>query len=117
MQETTQDQSAHRERTPQGQQAQEHAKELRDENTQLKESLHARAVIDQATGIVVALGRLTPEQGEQIVHELAQHTGIKVRNVAQLLIDWARTGQLTTELRTELDRQLASYSSSQDDHA
>ncbi|MFF0142824.1 hypothetical protein ACFYRN_41150 [Streptomyces sp. NPDC005227] len=36
--------------------------ELQGENTQLQEAVHAHAVVDQAIGVILAAGRLTPDQ-------------------------------------------------------
>ncbi|MER7983631.1 ANTAR domain-containing protein [Streptomyces sp. NPDC095817] len=60
-------------------------------------------------GVLLAAGRLTPDQGWNVLREISQHTNIKLRHVAELIIDWARTGNLCTDIRTELDRQLAPY--------
>lgn len=85
---------------------------LRSDNTHLHETMRSGAVVDHAIAVVVALGQLAPEQAEHILQELARHTGIKLRHVAQLLIEWTRTGRLCADLRTELDRQLAGHTKS-----
>ncbi|MGW6485684.1 ANTAR domain-containing protein [Streptomyces sp. NPDC055056] len=85
----------------------EHLDSLRDENAQLQEAVHAHAVIDQAIGVVLAAGRLTPDQGWQVLREVSQRTNVKVRHVSELVIDGARTGQLPADIRAELDNQLA----------
>lgn len=36
---------------------------LQEEVEQLKEAVSSHAVVDQAIGVVVALGRITPEEG------------------------------------------------------
>ncbi|MGW3819713.1 ANTAR domain-containing protein [Streptomyces sp. NPDC005046] len=77
---------------------------LRSDNTH--ETLRSSAVVDHAVGVVVALGQLAPAQAEQVLQELSRATGIKLRSVAQLIIEWTRTGRLCADLRTELDRQL-----------
>ncbi|MFF0190815.1 ANTAR domain-containing protein [Streptomyces sp. NPDC005244] len=82
---------------------------LIDENAQLREAVHSHAVIDQAIGVLLAVGELTPDQGWNVLREVSQHTNIKLRHVSELLIDWARTGNLCTDIRTELERQLAAY--------
>jgi AmiR/NasT family two-component response regulator len=82
------------------------AKELQDENAQLQRAVASHAVVDQAIGVVIAIGRLTPEQAWDVLRNVSQHTNIKLRHVAELLLEWARTGQLATDIRTELKRQL-----------
>ncbi|WP_405918342.1 ANTAR domain-containing protein [Streptomyces sp. NBC_00728] len=66
-------------------------------------------MVDQAIGVVLAIGHLTPEQGWDVLREISQRTNIKLRHVSELIIDWARTGKLCTDVRTELERQLAQY--------
>ncbi|MCX5001024.1 ANTAR domain-containing protein [Streptomyces sp. NBC_00638] len=83
-----------------------HVEELQGENAQLHEAMRSHAVVDQAIGVVLAVGQLTPEQGWDVLREVSQRTNIKLRHVAELVIDWARTGKLCTDVRTELERQL-----------
>ncbi|MFE2537277.1 ANTAR domain-containing protein [Streptomyces sp. NPDC059371] len=83
--------------------------ELENQNARLQEAVRSHAVVDQAIGVVLAVGRLTPDQGWDILREISQRTNIKLRHVAELIIDWAQTGQLCTDIRTELDKQLAQY--------
>ncbi|MET9563713.1 ANTAR domain-containing protein [Streptomyces tauricus] len=96
--------------TPAGDPAEEGAAErveqLRNENAQLHEAVRSHAVVDQAIGVVVALGRLTPEQGWDVLREISQRTNVKLRHVAQLLVDWARTGEMDPDLHKELQQQL-----------
>ncbi|MGW0572978.1 ANTAR domain-containing protein [Streptomyces tauricus] len=84
----------------------ERVEELRDENAQLHEAVRSHAVVDQAIGVVIVLGRLTPEQGWDVLREISQRTNSKLRHVAQHLVDWARTGQLDPDLHKELQQQL-----------
>ncbi|MEU0787792.1 ANTAR domain-containing protein [Streptomyces sp. NPDC006173] len=85
------------------------AARLSQENAQLQQAVHSHAVIDQAIGVLLAVGKLTPDQGWDILRAVSQHTNIKLRHVAQLLIEGARTGTLDQGIRRELDRQLAPY--------
>ncbi|MEW1567942.1 ANTAR domain-containing protein [Streptomyces sp. NPDC093509] len=55
------------------------------------------------------MGELTPDQGWDVLREISQHTNIKLRHVSELLIEWARTGNLCTDIRTGLDRQLKQH--------
>ncbi|MGW3661870.1 ANTAR domain-containing protein [Streptomyces sp. NPDC005141] len=81
--------------------------ELRGENAQLHEAMRSHAVVDQAIGVVLAIGQLTPEQGWDALREISQRTNIKLRHVSELIIGWARTGRLCPDVRAELERQLA----------
>ncbi|MEU6070715.1 ANTAR domain-containing protein [Streptomyces sp. NPDC047082] len=76
--------------------------ELQEEVQQLKEAVASHAVVDQAIGMVVALGRVTPDQGWQVLKEVSQHTNIKLRNVADLILIWGRTGDMPPQIRAEL---------------
>ncbi|MER7683206.1 ANTAR domain-containing protein [Streptomyces sp. NPDC096934] len=79
---------------------------LQDENAQLQEAIRSHAVVDQAIGVILALGHPTPEQGSNVLHGISEATGIKLRHVSQLIVDWARTGRLCSDIRTELDHHL-----------
>ncbi|POX48708.1 ANTAR domain-containing protein [Streptomyces sp. Ru71] len=80
--------------------------ELQEEVEQLKEAVTSHAVVDQAIGMVVALGRVTPDQGWQILKEVSQHTNIKLRTVAELILAWARTGEMPQQIGAELEAAL-----------
>ncbi|MGW3819951.1 ANTAR domain-containing protein [Streptomyces sp. NPDC005046] len=71
--------------------------------------VHSHAVIDQAIGVLLAVGELIPDQGWNVLRAVSPYTNIKLRHVAELLIEWARTGDLGQDLRLELDRQLGLY--------
>ncbi|WP_062645890.1 ANTAR domain-containing protein [Streptomyces maremycinicus] len=76
---------------------------LQEEIDQLKEAIASHAVVDQAIGVVVALGRMTPDEGWVVLRELSQHTNIKLRNVAELILVWGRLGDMPEEIRAELE--------------
>lgn len=63
----------------------------------------SHAVVDQAIGMVVALGRVTPDDGWSVLKEVSQHTNIKLRNVAELILIWGRSGEMPPEIRGELE--------------
>ncbi|MFI1441820.1 ANTAR domain-containing protein [Streptomyces fructofermentans] len=94
---------------PAGQQIQERLGELREENEQLQEAVRSHAVVDQAIGVVVVLGRLAPEQGWQVLREVSQRTNIKLREVAESIVEWPRTEKLRDDIRIELERQLTRH--------
>ncbi|MER6348148.1 ANTAR domain-containing protein [Streptomyces sp. NPDC001595] len=79
---------------------------LQEEVAQLKEAVTSHAVVDQAIGMMVALGRVTPDQGWMILKEVSQHTNIKLRNVAELILIWGRHGEMPGEIRAELEDAL-----------
>lgn len=80
--------------------------ELQEEVHQLKEAVASHAVVDQAIGMVVALGRVTPDQGWAVLKDVSQHTNIKLRNVAELILIWGRTGDMPAQIRAELEDAL-----------
>jgi hypothetical protein len=79
---------------------------LQEEVAQLKEAVASHAVVDQAIGMIVVLGRLTPDQGWEVLKEVSQHTNIKVRAVADLILVWGRAGEMPPEIRAELEDAL-----------
>ncbi|MFJ3235629.1 ANTAR domain-containing protein [Streptomyces sp. NPDC086787] len=86
---------------------------LQQEVDQLKEAVASHAVVDQAIGMVVALGRVTPDEGWEVLKEVSQHTNIKLRNVAELILVWGRTGGMPAQIRAELEDALDRFGPSQ----
>ncbi|MFF1277479.1 ANTAR domain-containing protein [Streptomyces marokkonensis] len=80
--------------------------QLEEEVQQLKEAVVSHAVVDQAIGMIVALGRVSPDQGWAVLKEVSQRTNIKLRSVADMILLWGRTGLLPTEVRTVLEEVL-----------
>jgi hypothetical protein len=80
--------------------------ELQQEVEQMKEAVASHAVVDQSIGVIVALGRVTPDEGWLILKEVSQHTNIKLRNVAELILIWGRSGEMPEDIRAELETQL-----------
>jgi hypothetical protein len=87
--------------------------QLQEQVDQLKEAMVSHAVVDQAIGMIVALGRVTPEQGWEVLKEISQHTNIKLRNVAELILIWGREGRMPPEIRVELEEALDRYGPTQ----
>jgi small nuclear ribonucleoprotein (snRNP)-like protein len=87
--------------------------ELREEVQQLKEAVTSHAVVDQAIGMMVALGRVGPDEGWAVLREVSQHTNIKLRNVAELILLWGRSGEIPAEIRAELEAALDRHSPAQ----
>ncbi|WP_232838989.1 ANTAR domain-containing protein [Streptomyces triticisoli] len=88
-------------------------RELQKEVEQLKEAVTSHAVVDQAIGMVVALGRITPDQGWTVLKEVSQHTNVKLRNIAEMVLVWGRTGEMPEEVRAELENALDRYGPTQ----
>ncbi|MFB0618043.1 ANTAR domain-containing protein [Streptomyces sp. AGS-58] len=81
--------------------------DLEREKLQLQEAIASRALIDQAIGVVVALGGLHPGQGFDVLRDVSQHTNRKLRTVAGLVVDRASGGPLSDDVRQALDGALA----------
>ncbi|MFI8933439.1 ANTAR domain-containing protein [Streptomyces sp. NPDC053474] len=82
-------------------------RELQDRVEQLQQAVRSHAVIDQAIGVVLTVGRMTPEEAWDVLREVSMRTNTKLRTVAQHVLAWPRTGDLPAVLRVELERQLA----------
>jgi hypothetical protein len=87
--------------------------ELREEVDQLKEAVTSHATVDQAIGMMVALGRVTPDEGWAVLREVSQRTNIKLRNIAELILIWGRTGDLPSDVRAPLEEALDKYGPTQ----
>ncbi|WP_435228585.1 ANTAR domain-containing protein [Streptomyces sp. Tue6028] len=73
----------------------------------------SHAVVDQAIGMVVALGWVTPDQAWTVLQDVPQHTNIKLRHVAELILLWARNGVMPADIRVELEGALDRYGPTQ----
>ncbi|MET9451349.1 ANTAR domain-containing protein [Streptomyces cinerochromogenes] len=86
---------------------------LQAEVDQMKEAMASHAVIDQAIGMMVALGRIAPDEGWQVLRDVSQHTNIKLRHIAELILIWGRRGDIPAEIRAELEDALDRYGPTQ----
>ncbi|MGW0903373.1 ANTAR domain-containing protein [Streptomyces sp. NPDC002853] len=80
--------------------------DLHDEVEQLKQAVWSHATIDQAIGVVIALGQLTPDDAWTVIREVSMRTNTKLRDVSQQILTWGRTGVLADQIRGELELQL-----------
>ncbi|MGW8064126.1 ANTAR domain-containing protein [Streptomyces ziwulingensis] len=80
--------------------------QLQEQVRQLKEAVVSHAVVDQAIGMIVVLGRMAPDQGWIVLKEVSQHTNIKLRNVAEMILIWGRTGVMPSRIRTALEESV-----------
>jgi hypothetical protein len=79
------------------------------ENEQLRQAVTSHAVIDQAMGAVVVLGRVAPEEAWRVLRDVSQHTNTKLRTVAEHVLVFARGGTMPEPLRAELGRAMERY--------
>ncbi|MEV5440712.1 ANTAR domain-containing protein [Streptomyces sp. NPDC052682] len=87
--------------------------QLQEEVQQLKEAVVSHAVVDQAIGMIVALGRVSPDEGWAVLRQISQHTNVKLRNVAEMILIWGRTGAMAPEIRAELEDALDRFGPTQ----
>ncbi|WP_372349270.1 ANTAR domain-containing protein, partial [Streptomyces sp. KL116D] len=80
--------------------------ELEGEVSQLKHAVASHADIDQAIGVVLAVGRLTPAEAWDVLRETSMRTNTKLHRLGELVVEWGRGGELPADIRTEMDRQL-----------
>ncbi|WP_443062119.1 ANTAR domain-containing protein [Streptomyces sp. NBC_00386] len=64
------------------------------------------AVIDQATGVVMALGRLRADQARTVLTEVSQRTNVTLYRIAELLTAWAHTSELNLGIRIALEEAI-----------
>ncbi|CAL9359476.1 ANTAR domain-containing protein [Streptomyces sp. enrichment culture] len=79
---------------------------LQEQVRQLKEAVVSHAVVDQAIGVIIAVGGVTPDEGWIVLKEVSQHTNIKLRNVAETVLIWGRTGVMPPEILAALEDRL-----------
>lgn len=80
--------------------------ELEDEVDQLKRAVRSHATVDQAIGVVLAVGRMSPEEAWDVIRQVSMRTNTKLRDVSEEIVTWGCTGRLESGLRGELERQL-----------
>lgn len=80
---------------------------LENQVSQLQQAVTSHAVIDQAIGVIVAVGHMTPEEAWAALCETSMCTTIKLRHVADLVVA-CRQGEreLAADVRDELSRRL-----------
>ncbi|MGV9892591.1 ANTAR domain-containing protein [Streptomyces sp. NPDC003395] len=84
----------------------ERIKELEETVAQLRQAVVSHAVIDQAIGVVIAVGRVPAAQAWDVLRETSMGTNVKLRRVAEQVVAWGRTGVLAPEIHTELTARL-----------
>jgi hypothetical protein len=85
------------------------AERLRAENAQLQQAISSHATVDQAIGVLVALARISPDDGFCILREVSQHLNIKLSALATEIIHHARGANLPPRLLGELHAALAHH--------
>lgn len=80
--------------------------ELQRDNSRLQTAITSHAAIDQAVGVVIALGGLCPRQGFAVLKDVSQHTNLKLRTIAELVVEWVSTQRLPDDVQHALDTAL-----------
>lgn len=70
----------------------------------------SRVAVERAAGVIVSVGRCTAGEARDILRRISLATDIKPFHVAQLVVEWGRTGSLCADVRHELERQLLRHS-------
>ncbi|MCK8438927.1 ANTAR domain-containing protein [Streptomyces sp. D2-8] len=79
---------------------------LEQENAQLRHAVDSHARVDQAIGVLIAIHRLTPAAGFEVLREVSQHTNTKLHTVAESVIAWALGELLPPSVGRELEAAL-----------
>ncbi|MCQ9130211.1 ANTAR domain-containing protein [Streptomyces hilarionis] len=80
---------------------------LEQVNAQLLHAVDAHATVDQAIGVLIAVHRLPPAAGFEVLREVSQHLNVKLHTIAVTLIRWALGHQpLPEPLGEQLDAAL-----------
>ncbi|MFJ8931558.1 ANTAR domain-containing protein [Streptomyces sp. NPDC102364] len=82
--------------------------ELEETVGQLKQAITSHADLDQAIGVIVVVGTLTPAEAWDVLREIPMHTNTRLHLVAGLIVAWGHGADLPEEIRSELDHLLRS---------
>ncbi|WP_394435835.1 ANTAR domain-containing protein [Streptomyces sp. SGAir0957] len=91
---------------PENGSATEERAQLEAQAAHLRQMVSGRAVLDQAVGVLLTLGRITPAGAWDVLREISERTAVPVRETAAHLVGYARSGELPDGLRAELERHL-----------
>ena len=84
---------------------------LEAECVQLEQAVSSHAIVDQAIGAVVVLGRIAPEEAWRALRDVSQRTNTKLRVVAEHVMAFTQGAELPEPERVELQRAVARYQS------
>ncbi|MDQ0683662.1 AmiR/NasT family two-component response regulator [Streptomyces achromogenes] len=85
----------------------EEIERLRTENAQLHRAVASHAIVDQAIGVLVCIGRISPDDGFSVLRYVSQRTNTRLVAVAEQLIKHAQGAALTDTVQSELRAALA----------
>ncbi|MFJ9350975.1 ANTAR domain-containing protein [Streptomyces sp. NPDC101237] len=76
---------------------------------QLHQAVTSHALVDQAIGAIVAMGRMPPEEAWRALRDVSQRTNTKMRTVAENILAFAQGTELPEAERDELRRAINRY--------
>ncbi|MBB1244705.1 ANTAR domain-containing protein [Streptomyces durbertensis] len=79
---------------------------LAERVAQLEQAVESHAVIDQAVGVVMALGGCGCEEAFRILRDTSQDTNTKLRLLAEEVTGWAEHGAMDRRLAQALSTRL-----------
>ncbi|WP_405810187.1 ANTAR domain-containing protein [Streptomyces sp. NBC_00210] len=83
------------------------ARVLREEVDGLRRALRTHPVIDMARGVIMATASCTPDQAWQVLVQVSQRTNIKLREIAQGIVDSIDGSPPSRPIRAALRTALA----------
>ncbi|MGW8375057.1 ANTAR domain-containing protein [Streptomyces sp. ODS28] len=83
--------------------------ELHTEVQHLHRAVSSHATVDQAMGVVVALGQIAPEEAWRVLRDVSQRTNVKLRTVAEHILLFAQGTPMPEPERGELSKAIARY--------
>ncbi|MFJ5777046.1 ANTAR domain-containing protein [Streptomyces sp. NPDC093094] len=75
---------------------------LQGEIEQLRRAVVSHAVVDQAIGVLMAVGGLRAERSWEVLKDVSQRTNVKLRVVAEHIVRWVDRGELPDDVRAAL---------------
>ncbi|MFF4799877.1 ANTAR domain-containing protein [Streptomyces sp. NPDC001351] len=84
---------------------------LEAECAQLEQAVSSHAVVDQAIGALVVLGRIAPEEAWRALRDVSQRTNTKLRVVAEHVMAFTQGGELPAAERIGLQQAIGRYQS------
>ncbi|MGW0966545.1 ANTAR domain-containing protein [Streptomyces sp. NPDC002516] len=68
-----------------------------------------QAVVEHATGVVMALGRFDADEAGAVLSEVSHRTGTTLDRIAELLTAWVTTGELNLGLRMAMEEAIRDH--------
>ncbi|MET8955756.1 ANTAR domain-containing protein [Streptomyces sp. NPDC004393] len=79
---------------------------LRVENRQLQRAVSSHALVDQAIGAVIVLGRIRQDEAWGVLRDVSQRTNTKLSLIAEHVLKFAQGGDLPQPELDEFRRAL-----------